>query len=180
MQSLPSVASGAWIVFIKISATKELRLDGMLAPFFLFSFPSLLSNVRDLYCWWELRFHFPWPHSDAGCTAASLPFQIFMPKVSQRRNFRSEAWVWCWSVEDTRWGFFRMKAYIFLPECVRNGKPFPQSQPPTGVIIKCIVFMVKIWPEVCMPVLNLWANNILFQEILSGLVTPRFCSDLFW
>lgn len=113
MQSLPSVASGAWIVFIKISAMKALRLDGMSAPF-----SPLLLNVRDLYCWWELRFPFPWPHSDAGSTVAALLFHTVMPKVSQERYFRREAWVCWWCVGETKWATAeRMFIFVCLSVC---------------------------------------------------------------
>lgn len=85
----------------------------------------------------------------------------------------------------------RKNVHLRLPEYMWNGKHFTSSKAPTGVMIRLCLWSKYdqrfFWSKmlyatcgagVCVPDLSLWTNNILFQEILSGLITLRFCFEL--
>lgn len=139
MQSLPSVASGAWIVFIKISAVKALRLDGMFAPLFLY------SNVRDLYCWlgtvisFSLATFWCWP-----LTEVTVLVQMFRAKVSHKIPFGSMGCEWSIGGPNV---MFRKKVYIYA--CLNI---WEMENPETLQTFLWLdspeEFMVKIWAQI--------------------------------
>lgn len=109
MQSLPSVASGAGIVFIKISAMKALRLDGCELP--SFSSCYRMSEVCIVGRNWDFTFS---GHILMLAPLSNSPVSDFYAHGKSEKEFQE------WSVGlsmkggANRMSIFRMNVNIFI------------------------------------------------------------------
>lgn len=171
MQRLPSVASGAWIVFIKISAMKALRLDGMLAPLF----PAIKCHRFVLLVETEISFSFipfwcwlPW---------SNTPVPDFYARGKSEKEFR-----WGMSFLMKRGGkpnghLQNESVRLCLSECVKKknaehslnlllvwflSSVDGQHMNEGFSVAKCFIVMCRA--DICVPALNLWTNNICSKK----------------